>query len=1084
MTALVVKMEALLLLAAMTIPLAGQTSLSTLRGTVTDSSAAIVPGVEVTAEEVGTNVRARAVATDHLGNYEMRDLKQGTYRLRAVMPGFKTFVAEDIPLASDQTKRVDIVLQVGETGTEVTVSGAAPVIETEEGKIGAEFSAQQYKDLPMPGNAYSSPIPVLVTMPQVQTDEGSYGIYFAGQGGAQLDMGMDGVKEENLNTQTVNMESVEEVKLVVVNNSAEYSRVGYYNVVNKRGGNQYHGEASYYHRNSALAARSFFAPDKARVIYHTFNIAGSGPIIKDKTFFYGLWNAERVPGGAFHLTNVPTNQFRTGDFSELLSTNPPLLINDPLTGKPFPGNIIPPTRISPIALKAQNQYMPNPNMGGPHDLANNFGFAWPFPDDQYHADVLVARVDHRFSEKNSIYGRLSAYLPRYVLVGNYPKLFWTRLRQSHSWAIVDTHVFSPHVVNSFTFGGNRDRVSDGETVNGYTPIRGDKAVADLGITGVNPKGLSAMGFPVMDIAGYCGTCVYSGTFNVGYGGGTTGLTRNFTFADSLSWASGRHIWKFGGELRTYRSFNGSIPQNTYGYFTFDGSVTGNAYADFLLGIPLSSQRLDPFVNRVQGEKELGLFATSTFKASTRLTLDYGLRWDWFGSPFYADGLQYSWDPSTGNVIVPAQALPRVSPLYPSTIKVVAGQVVPHTDRGDFRPRIGLAYRLTPKTVLRGGYGIFTEVRGTSSGLASPDGVLAQGGGPFAIGETYFNSIQNGTPLLTFSSPFPGVSSVVIPSQSVTGYPLVTHHGMIHQFNMTIERQIRDIGIRASYVGARNRGMNYFLEINKPKPSTIPFTAIRRPYPQFVSTTWNRSSGESDYNSLSVEAQRRVGHLIFDTSWTWARNMVNYLNLENPYAPLFWNRDTNPKHRVVLNVAYDLPFGKGARFLSGIPGPIDQVIGGWKLYWVAFFQTGHYFSPSYSGADVSNTNSFGGIPDRIKNGNLPSGQRKLDQWFDVGAFAAPPAGRFGNSGANILEGPGLNSHNVTLAKRFRITERWSFNLQAMASNLFNHPNFYSPPSNISIPGQAGVIGAGGGQHGFFTAEKSGTRMIELRGRIEF
>jgi len=146
--------------------------------------------------------------------------------LRTVMKGFKTFVAEDIPLESNQTKRVDVALQVGETGTEVTVSGAAPVIETEEGKIGAEFSDRQYKDLPMPGNAYSSPIPVLVTMAQVQTDEGSYSVYFAGQGGSQLDMGMDGVKEESMNTQTVNMESVEEVKVVAVNNSAEFSRVG------------------------------------------------------------------------------------------------------------------------------------------------------------------------------------------------------------------------------------------------------------------------------------------------------------------------------------------------------------------------------------------------------------------------------------------------------------------------------------------------------------------------------------------------------------------------------------------------------------------------------------------------------------------------------------------------------------------------------------------------------------------------------------------------------------------------------------------------------------------------------------------
>lgn len=724
--------------------LRAQTELSTLRGTVTDTSGAVVSGATVTAEEITTNVRARSVTTDNVGNYEMPDLKPGMYRVRAVLRGFKTFIAENIPLESDQAKRVDIVLQVGDPGTEVTVSGAAPVIETEEGKITAEFSARQYRDLPMPGNAYSSPIPVLATMAQVQTDEGSYNVYFAGQGGAQLDMGMDGVKEESMNTQTVNMESVEEVKIVVVNNSAEYSRVGYYNVVNKSGGNQFHGEGSYYLRNSALGARGFFEPEKARVIYNTFNLSASGPIIKNKTFFYALWNAERVPGGAFHLTDVPTNQMRTGDFSELLALSPPVQITDPLNGgAPFAGNMIPPGRLNAVALKLTSQYMPAPNLGGPHDLTNNFGFTWHYPDDQYHADVVVTRLDHRFTEKNSLYGRFSAYLPRYVLVGNYPSLFWTRLRQSHSWAIVDTHLFSPYLVNTFTFGGNRDRVSDGETVDNHTPAHGDKVVADLGITGVNPQGLSAMGFPVMDIAGYSGTGNFAGTFNT-QAGGVSQLTRNLTYADSLSWAAGKHVWKFGTELRTYRNFNGSVPQNTYGYFTFDGSITGNAWADFLLGIPQNSQRLNPIINRVQREKELGLFVTDTFKVTSRLTLDYGLRWEYFGSPSFEDGLVYNWDPTTGNVIVPRSALSKVSPYYPTNIKIVAGQAVPSADLGDWRPRIGAAYRLTPKTVLRGGYGIFSEVLGNNGDILSPNGLLAQGGGPLPLARLTSTAFKMGS----------------------------------------------------------------------------------------------------------------------------------------------------------------------------------------------------------------------------------------------------------------------------------------------------------------------------------------------------
>jgi len=236
--------------------------------------------------------------------------------------------------------------------------------------------------------------------------------------------------------------------------------------------------------------------------------------------------------------------------------------------------------------------------------------------------------------------------------------------------------------------------------------------------------------------------------------------------------------------------------------------------------------------------------------------------------------------------------------------------------------------------------------------------------------------------------------------------------------------------------------------------------------------------------MSFEAKRRIGRVQMNASWTWAKNMVNYLNLEDPYASLLWNRDANPQHRVVVNLAWDLPVGKGARFLSNAPRGVDAILGGWRLYWVGFFQTGHYFSPSYSGSDPSNTNTYGGLPDRVANGNLPTDQRNLDRWFAVSAFTAPTPGHYGNSGVNVLEGPGLSSQNLTLAKRFNITERLHFDLQAVGSNILNHPNFYSPPADISIPGQAGVVGAGGGQTGFFSVEKSGARMIELRVRIEF
>ena len=1045
----------------------GQANLSSIRGTSTDQSGAIVPGVEVSIDEVATNIHARKITTDGQGNYEVPDLKPGTYRLTAALPGFKTFVASELILASSQIRRIDIRLEVGTAETQVTVSASAAVIETEQGKISASFGGDRYKDIPIPANRYGAPTPVLALLPSAQPQAGSgSGLILAGHSGTQVDMGMDGVHEQTLNSQTINMEFVEELKLVAVNNTAEYSRIGHYNTVSKRGGNRYHGEVSFYDRNSALGARNFFEPKKTKDMYHTFNLAASGPVIKDKTFFYGLWNGERVPGKTFLTRSVPTPAMRTGNFSELLALARPVTVIDPLNRTAFPGNVIPANRLSSISQKIQDAYLPLPNLGAAGSLSNNFQWVHPYPGDQFIADVVTLRLDHKFTDRNSIFGRFTAYLPRYVNVGAYPALAGTTLRQSHSWSIVDTHVFSPRAVNSFTFGGNRDAIQYAIEVDGHQPPSGAKVVSDLGIGGVNPGGFATPGgFPTMNITGYSSIDVQTG--------GPVISPKSFTFADALSWSTGKHVFKFGGELRTFMTYDGRVPAGTYGAFTFDGSLSNNAYADFLLGLPYSSQRLIPFINRTTRSKELGIYVTDTFKLSNRLTLDFGLRWDFFTSPRLDDGLAYNWDPATGNIIVPQAALNKISPLYPTnTIKVVAGEVIPHAERTNFAPRLAAAYRLNDKTVLRGGYGIFNEFLGAF--------VRAQGTGPFQLSETFFNTIQNGRPAFAFPSPFP-VGAGSIPSQSAVGYPMDTKNGYIQQFNFTIERQVKDIGFRLSYIGSRDMNLNYNLATNKPAPSLIPFVQSRRPYAQFVGTTFAQTNGRTKFNSMVFEAQRRVSWVTFDAFWTWARNMTNFANLENPYSPNLWNRDIAPKHRVVFNTLWLLPVGRGRHFLANLPGPAEHVLGGWKFAWANIMQTGQYFTPSYAGADPSNTNTSGGLPDRISSGNLPTSERSLYRWFDVGAFARPPAGRFGNSGVNVLQGPGMVSHNVSLFKRFQVTERVHMDFMAMISNLFNHPNFRVPPSNISAPGQAGIIT---NQVSYYDNDKGGPRVIEARVRIEF
>jgi hypothetical protein len=532
------------------------------------------------------------------------------------------------------------------------------------------------------------------------------------------------------------------------------------------------------------------------------------------------------------------------------------------------------------------------------------------------------------------------------------------------------------------------------------------------------------------------------------------------------------VLKFGPQLRTFNDFDSQVFEGTYGSFRFDGRLSGEPYADFLLGLPGRSQRLDPFTSRTRTAYELGLFLTDTFKVSQKVTLDFGLRWDYFGATTFDDGLQYNWDPNTGNVIVPEAALSSVSPLYPSTINLVTGNVIPAPRKGNLRPRVGIAYRVTNEFVIRGGYGQYSESLGRFHRALST--------GPFQITETYFNTVTNGVPSFAFPNPFPDLSTASVPSQSIDGYPFNTENGVVHQYNVSVEKQIGDLGFRLSYMGSRNKNMNYRLNINKPQLSLEPFDASRRPHPQFVNTRFWRNDGENNYNALQFHANRKMGDFQFDGHYTLSSNMSNFLNLENPDAPLAWNREAfNSRHRGVFSATWFIPVGRGKQALSNAPGAVDAILGGWQLGWITYLQSGQYFSPSFSGADPSNTNSFGGRPDRIADGNLDSGSREITRWFDASAFTAPPAGRFGNAGTNILEGPGWNLHHLNLIKKFSITERLQVVFQGLFQNLLNHPHYRFPNSNITQASQVAQV-----TRTRSSREKDAKREVFLRIRIEF
>lgn len=1054
-------------------PCGAQTNLATVRGTVTDPSGATIPKASVVIMDEATNATRKTVSNAN-GEFEIPYVSPGTYLLTCTAPGFEKFVARDVAIVGFETRRVDVQMHVGSANTQVTVTAGAAVIATENAQITGGFTQKVYKDSPVSTQIF--PSAQMIMSPLVQSEQGGFNLTIAGLPPSQVEESMDGVENDGAYNLVNNAHDAQDLQITTANSPAEFSRAVNFTMSEKGGSNAFHGSAAFDEVNSALNARFALSPTKPSFKTHLGIGEFSGPLKKDRTFFYVNYTLIRVPAATFYNETVPDALERQGNFSEFSTP-----IINPYTGVQFPGNIIN-TPFSSVTSTMQQKYIPLPNQGPGGPVANNFGYLFPHPSDLYKMDAWDARVDHNFSAKHSVFGRYQDRITPYLLAGDFPNVgTWTRNRYEQSVVGSDTYTFSPTLVNNFRWGWAVDHIHDGIPELGYTPATGDVAVAAIGLQGVNPDGYKIMGFPQTTITGISALSQQPG--------GLTTDMHIYSYTESLTWAKGRHVVKFGGEIRHWTNSTQQYPVGTYGSFAYDGRFTGNAYADFLLGLPGTSSRLNPLVSRTAFANEQGYYAEDSFKVTSKFTVNYGLRWEYLGFPTYRDGLVYNWDSTTGDVIIPQAALNQVSPLYPtSKINLVAGQAVPSADTALFRPRIGAAYRISDKFVIRGGYGMFTNEWGIANGGDPISATLLTTPAPFSIAETYSNQLVNGTPALSMPDPFPAsIASAVVPGQSVTGFPKQISNGAIHEFNVSIERQVRSVGLSISYIGNRGRGIDYAAATDKPEPSLTPFSSSENPYPQFVSTTYYMTNGQSKYDALLFEAKRTLGHLTFDANYTYANSMANYLNLQNPYDLLQWNHDQyTARQRAVIEFLYPLPFGKGQRWGSNMPAFADAVVGGWRVNWISTFQSGQYFSPSFSGSDPSHTNTVGGVPDRICNGNLGSGQRGPNHWFNAACFAVPQAGHFGDSGVDILEGPRTNVSNMTIGKEFPIKERFRLTLEGLFLDMFNTPTYAFPAANISSPGTVGVISSslGGLNVGGGMVETGGERAIVLRARIEF
>ncbi len=1059
-----------------------QPETATLRGTVMDSSGAPLKDAVLVIADSGASKVVRRVTTRADGTYEVPSLWPGAYQVTIEGTGYRTLVVYGIVLEPGRVRRFDPKLTPGSAvePLEVHDTGAPALLET-----GSVSELIDYKDRWIHApfvDLHPSPLPLLTTAPAIQGNNA--GLVISGISARdQQRWAIDGVPDD-ISTQTGNPSFFQTVEATLANPGAEAARPVHVNMISKRAADTLHGQVYYKRGSSAFNARSYF--DRERIPYKLSEAEGElgWPLIPNWTYVFGGGMYQKLPYRQSMYADVPTQKMRSADLSQYLDpqTAPngrPVVVRDPRTGLPLPGNLIPSNRVSSVAMKYVNNYYPAPNVGDANTFTQNYTWVHRYGPDTYNGNWPFARVDQRVSDRNQMYFRWLQNQTASVAPGSVDRrLSSTQSVRYRSLAASDIHAFSSNVVNQLTLARTRIRVKQGQSEGEIDPMRGDSVVSTLGLEGVNPKGYSAMGFPALSISGLTGLSMI-------YGGGLErNVARNdgfVTLQDSLTWMIGRHTLKAGVQYTRFSWRHAEVPQTVYGAFTFTGAFTGLAFADFLYGYPATSARQTARLNRLSTQDQSGVFLADTFRVTSRLTLDYGVRWDYYGSPEYDDGYMANWDPATGKVIVAPGTLTAVSAYYPKSIAVVTGEVVPKANTKNVRPRIGAVYRLMDNLVLRGGYGEFTEILGYG-----PNGRL-NSTNPYNLAETYTNSISGGVVALSFPKPFPASpSSTQLPSQNVTGFPARNDEGVIRQYNVTIEGQARGFGLGASYIGSRGAGMNYILDINKPRAGAAPFSVSKNPYPQFAATHVVRNDGEWRYDSLVLRASRRSGPVIFETSFTWANNISNYANTIDPYnVTNQWTRDAaNRRLYSVTSVDWPLPVGKGRRFLSGAGPLMNGLLGNWTLRAVATFGSGQYFSPWFTGPDPANASEgfVTQLPDCVGNPN--SGARTLARWFDPSAFAIPPAsaGRYGTCGMNILEGYPIHVGHLSVAKRIPMGEQAAAVFTAQISNVTNTPHFTFPNNNISNPNP-----------GMFTAssvlgpsspERLGSRQIDFRLRLEW
>lgn len=1002
----------------------------TLLGTIKDPTGAAVPEATITIQRTDPPFE-RQVTTDDAGNYLAPQVPVGSYQISFEKAGFQKVLRSHVELSAGQSLRIDATLALGSVAEAVEVSTRVAQVDTATANVGSTIFGSQVQEIALNTRSFTQLMTLQPGVSSLQAQQPGFGsntsVPFSFNGGQTsannwtLDGGRNIDTFNGNNLSIVNLDAIAEVRIERNAYSAEYGRNGgaQVNVITKSGTNGFHGTLFEFFRNDKLDARNFFAPARPKNRYNNFGGTVGGPILKDKLFFFVSNEYRRIQQNTGTRTStVPTEAQIGGDFSGGRT------ITNPATGQPFTGNRIPANLIDPNAVLLIRTYYRPPVPGFQQGALN---FSSTEPDGTRYRSAL-GRFDYNWRPNLLLFGRYNIDSTRlfspYGLFASNPMHGVANSEQSHIIRVMNLSanwIASASLVNQITSAFFHTSLAISTGPNAARVRAPNLTIPRVFDTITDSGGL----IPSISLAqGYAG-------IDIRWPQNISGYT--WELIDNLSWNRGRHSIKIGGSIdKENKSQNQSNPNNN-GTFTFNGSATGDSLADFLLGRAFQYTENSAHIFGVSRWVNLSGYLQDQIRATPRLSVNLGLRYEFYQPEKDTDGFYSFFLPARFDRAKAPQILPANGQIVTGTENfgngiVIAGKDGPfgnsvtNTVYNTFAPRGGFSYALTKDnlTVVRGGFGMFHD-------RWSQNVSTLRNNYPFNQSASIFTA--------ALSNPAAGQRRLFPIALSNFASPWNIPYYM--KWSLGVQRQLpAELLLDVSYVGSRGVALVRNRDINQPIASAAVASGqlnpnAARPYPGFAAITTYETTGNSIYHSLQASGSRRfVRGFALQVSYTFSRSFDNNVTPINSYANSRLERALSSfdrTHVAALSYIYELPFFRSGRGLA------HKVLHGWQVSGISRFESGTPLNVTIPG-DRAGVGGGGQRPDVVAPVIV---EKSLARWFSTNSFANPALGTFGTAGRNLIRGPGINNWDVSFIKRTNLTERVSLQFRAEFFNLFNH-----------------------------------------------